>query len=169
MNCWLYMLDLLNRWCRSTKERSYFVLVDSYPEEQLDRASFIYSFFFKQCEFESVITKALIFYSIKLIIYIYIYIIYNYIRGLVVQWLGNWPLVQMVRRSISNRPACSEINFSEFTYGAIGSLVLSWSWARQRGFISFRCLWIQLRITLSKGYVRTICPSSPSYPSFRSR
>ena len=29
-------------------------------------------------------------------------------------------------------------------YGAVGSLVLSWSWTRQPGFISFWCLWIQL-------------------------
>ena len=34
-----------------------------------------------------------------------------------------------------------QILFSRaFTYGAVGSLVLSWSWARQSGFISFRCL-----------------------------
>ena len=29
-------------------------------------------------------------------------------------------------------------------YSAVGSLVLSWSWTRQPGFISFWCLWIQL-------------------------
>ena len=31
-----------------------------------------------------------------------------------------------------------------FTYGAVGSLVSRWSWTRKAGFISFRCLWIQL-------------------------
>ena len=30
------------------------------------------------------------------------------------------------------------------TYGAVGSLVLSWSWTRQPGFIFFWCLWIKL-------------------------
>ena len=29
-------------------------------------------------------------------------------------------------------------------YGAVGSLVFSWSWTRQPGFICFWCLWIQL-------------------------
>ena len=31
-----------------------------------------------------------------------------------------------------------------FTYGVVGSLVLSWSWATQSGFIFFWCLWIQM-------------------------
>ena len=44
------------------------------------------------------------------------------------------PITQHVQRVISRA----------LTYGAVGSLVLSWSWARQPGIISFRCLWIQL-------------------------
>ena len=35
-------------------------------------------------------------------------------------------------------------NSRPIMYGAVGSLVLSWSWIRQPGFISFWCLWIQL-------------------------
>ena len=35
-------------------------------------------------------------------------------------------------------------NYRPIMYGAVGSLVLSWSWTRQPGFISFWCLWIQL-------------------------
>ena len=35
-------------------------------------------------------------------------------------------------------------NSRPIMYGAVGSLVLSWSWTRQTGFISFFCLWIQL-------------------------
>ena len=35
-------------------------------------------------------------------------------------------------------------NSRPIMYGAVGSLVLSWSWTRQPGFISFWCLWIQL-------------------------
>ena len=44
------------------------------------------------------------------------------------------PIAQHVQRLISQA----------FTYGAVGSLVLSGTWARQPGFISFRCLGIQL-------------------------
>ena len=35
-------------------------------------------------------------------------------------------------------------NSRPILYGALGSLVLSWSWTRQFEFISFWCLWIQL-------------------------
>ena len=34
------------------------------------------------------------------------------------------------------RPA-SFLRFNSIMYGAVGSLVLSWSWTRQPGFISF--------------------------------
>ena len=44
------------------------------------------------------------------------------------------PIAQHVQRLI----------FRAFTYSTVGSLVLSWSWTRQPGFISFRCLWNQL-------------------------
>ena len=46
----------------------------------------------------------------------------------------NSPIAKYVQRLI----------FCAFMYGTVGSLVLRWSWARQLGFISFRCLWIQL-------------------------
>ena len=56
------------------------------------------------------------------------------------------------------------------TYGAVGLLVLRWSLAQQSGFISFRCPWIQsCAKALGKDCVRTICPISPSYSSFRGR
>ena len=35
-------------------------------------------------------------------------------------------------------------NSRPIMYRTVGSLVLSWSWTRQPGFISFGCLWIQL-------------------------
>ena len=35
-------------------------------------------------------------------------------------------------------------NSRPIMYGAVDSMVLSQSWTRQSGFISFRCLWIQL-------------------------
>ena len=35
-------------------------------------------------------------------------------------------------------------NSRPIMYGAVRSLVLSWSWTRQPGFIFFWCLWIQL-------------------------
>ena len=41
-------------------------------------------------------------------------------------------------------------NYWPIMYGAIGSLVLSWSWTRQSGFISFRGFWIQLRNNLGQ-------------------
>ena len=85
------------------------------------------------------------------------------------------PITQHVQRLISRA----------FTYGSVGSLVLSWFWARKPGFISFRCLWIQLcnilgqrlcayRIQLCNNiwqwyYVRTSLLSSPSYSSFQGR
>ena len=44
------------------------------------------------------------------------------------------PIVQHVQRLIS----------PSFTYSAVVSLILSWSWTQQPGLISFQCLWIQL-------------------------
>ena len=35
-------------------------------------------------------------------------------------------------------------NFWRIMHGKVGSLVFSWSWTRQPGFIFFSCLWIQL-------------------------
>ena len=35
-------------------------------------------------------------------------------------------------------------NSRPIMYGAVGSLILSWSWSLKPGFISFWCLWIQL-------------------------
>ena len=35
-------------------------------------------------------------------------------------------------------------NSRRIMYGAVGSLVLSWSWTRHPGFIFFWCHWIQL-------------------------
>ena len=62
------------------------------------------------------------------------------IASWVVQLLGYWSLVQRVRGSI---PQSSRLSSWAFTYDTVASLVSSWSWARQSGFISFRCLWIQ--------------------------
>ena len=66
------------------------------------------------------------------------------------------PIAQHIQRLIS----------LAFTYGAVGSLVLHSSWARQPGIISFR---FNCVIILGKGYVLTICLSLPSYPSLRDR
>ena len=57
------------------------------------------------------------------------------------------PIAQHVQRLISRA----------FTYGAVGSLVLRWSWTRQPGFISFRCLWIQL---CNKPWAKVMCVQS---------
>ena len=79
--------------------------------------------------------------------YVYIYI-YRGLGGPVVTPLAarakgpgfDSPIAQYVQRLISQI----------FRYSAVGSLVLSRSWARQPRFITFQYLWIQLCNNLGK-------------------
>ena len=72
--------------------------------------------------------------------------------------------------SIPDRPARSEINFSGL-YVQRG--LVHWYWVGlgpdNLGSFSFGDFGLSCVITLGKGYVRTICLSSPSYPSFQVR
>ena len=59
---------------------------------------------------------------------------------------------------------CRSASFLRFNsrpimYGAVGSLVLSWSWTVNLGLFPSRASGLNCVITLGKGYVRTICLS----------
>ena len=80
------------------------------------------------------------------------------IEAWAVQWLGHWPLVQMVRGSIPDRPARSEINFS--------GLYVRRSWLNGTELVLDPTIWVHFLpvpfdcvITVGSGYVRTICLS----------
>ena len=68
----------------------------------------------------------------------------------------DYPNAQHVQRFISR--AC--------TYGAVGSLVLSWSWADNLGSFPSDAFGFYCVITMGKGCMCTICPSSPSNSFF---
>ena len=92
--------------------------------------------------------------------------VHHYLEAWVVQWSGHWPLVQRVRVRFPDHPARSEVNYSglyvqrswftgiKFVVGNLGSFPY--------GAFEFSCV-----ITVSKGYMHTICPSSPNNSSLR--
>ena len=69
--------------------------------------------------------------------------------------------------SISCRLTRSEINFLILTYDAVGSLALSGLGPDNLGSIPSGAFEFNCIIILAKCYVGTLCPRSPSYPSFR--